>query len=348
MGTFQSWEPDDLAVLIPYLRVLFRDENAIWRERVTGTMLDTMLPMLADILSEGVRQGVFAIDDPETAAEVTIAIWHGIYEKVNRPLLELGGHPESLPEVMRRLRAVEVAVERTLGIDRDTLRLYDFNAIERALARVGPTRKVTMPTDTGQRSSSEAPPGRHLLWTARDPGGRVEDLSDGRDPGACPARGRPRDRSRRVPGDRRPLRLGQDHPAQSPRRHRLAERGPAGHRRHRRVAVRLEGVALFRREKIGFIFQFFNLIPTLTARENVDFALDLAGRDGDRPTRDAAELLDRVGLGDRLDHFPLSSRVESSSASPSPGRWPRIPSSCSAMSPPATSTSAPASSCSVR
>jgi putative ABC transport system ATP-binding protein len=65
-----------------------------------------------------------------------------------------------------------------------------------------------------------------------------------------------------------------------------------------------KALTLFRREKIGFIFQFFNLIPTLTARENVDFALDLAGRDGERPTRGAAELLDRVGLGDRLDHFP--------------------------------------------
>jgi putative ABC transport system ATP-binding protein len=65
-----------------------------------------------------------------------------------------------------------------------------------------------------------------------------------------------------------------------------------------------KALTLFRREKIGFIFQFFNLIPTLTARENVEFALDLAGRDGDRPPREAAELLDRVGLGDRLDHFP--------------------------------------------
>jgi putative ABC transport system ATP-binding protein len=65
-----------------------------------------------------------------------------------------------------------------------------------------------------------------------------------------------------------------------------------------------KALTLFRREKIGFIFQFFNLIPTLTARENVQFVLDLAGRDGDRPMHDAAELLDRVGLGDRLDHFP--------------------------------------------
>lgn len=63
-------------------------------------------------------------------------------------------------------------------------------------------------------------------------------------------------------------------------------------------------LTLFRREKIGFIFQFFNLIPTLTARENVEFALELAGRDGTYPKRNAVELLAMVGLAERTDHFP--------------------------------------------
>jgi len=60
----------------------------------------------------------------------------------------------------------------------------------------------------------------------------------------------------------------------------------------------------FRREKIGFIFQFFNLIPTLTARENIEFAIELASRDGVPPRTRALDLLDRVGLKDRADHFP--------------------------------------------
>ncbi len=60
----------------------------------------------------------------------------------------------------------------------------------------------------------------------------------------------------------------------------------------------------YRREKVGFVFQFFNLIPTLTARENVEFALALTdGRSGDMEKR-AQELLEMVGLGDRADHFP--------------------------------------------
>ncbi len=60
-----------------------------------------------------------------------------------------------------------------------------------------------------------------------------------------------------------------------------------------------EGRTRFRRETVGFIFQFFNLIPTLTALENVLLIAELVG-DEER----ADEMLDRVGLGDRVDHFP--------------------------------------------
>jgi putative ABC transport system ATP-binding protein len=63
-------------------------------------------------------------------------------------------------------------------------------------------------------------------------------------------------------------------------------------------------LTLFRRENVGFVFQFFNLIPTLTAEENVRFAIDLASRDGSPPDRDAAHLLTKVGLGERRSHFP--------------------------------------------
>ena len=57
-----------------------------------------------------------------------------------------------------------------------------------------------------------------------------------------------------------------------------------------------------RREHIGFIFQFFNLLPMLTAEENILLPLDLAGK---RPDREwLTELIDRVGLGDRLKHRP--------------------------------------------
>jgi len=60
----------------------------------------------------------------------------------------------------------------------------------------------------------------------------------------------------------------------------------------------------FRRDHIGFVFQFFNLIPTLTARENVEFAADLVFHDSRRVEERALELLRLVGLEERADHFP--------------------------------------------
>ena len=63
-------------------------------------------------------------------------------------------------------------------------------------------------------------------------------------------------------------------------------------------------LALFRRRTIGFIFQSFNLIPTLTALENVAFPLRFAGVPRRQRQLRANELLQRVGLGDRIFHRP--------------------------------------------
>ncbi len=62
--------------------------------------------------------------------------------------------------------------------------------------------------------------------------------------------------------------------------------------------------AALRKKKIGFVFQTFNLIPYLTALENVQIPFLLAGVDGDEQRTNAASLLERLGLGDRLDHKP--------------------------------------------
>jgi putative ABC transport system ATP-binding protein len=60
-----------------------------------------------------------------------------------------------------------------------------------------------------------------------------------------------------------------------------------------------DALTLYRRHHVGFVFQFYNLLPSLTARENVELVTEIA----DDPMN-AAEALELVGLGQRLDHFP--------------------------------------------
>ena len=98
-----------------------------------------------------------------------------------------------------------------------------------------------------------------------------------------------------------------------------------------------------RRDKLGFVFQFFNLLPVLTAEENLVLPLSIAGRKPDRPgstswsARSASRTAAPTG--------PPSSPAASSSASPSPAPWsPNRPSS-SPTSRPATSTRRRATTC---
>jgi putative ABC transport system ATP-binding protein len=66
-----------------------------------------------------------------------------------------------------------------------------------------------------------------------------------------------------------------------------------------------DDLALVRGRKIGFVFQSYQLIPTLTAEENVLLPFELTGGDVAGGTARARELLQGVGLGDRMDHYPV-------------------------------------------
>jgi putative ABC transport system ATP-binding protein len=86
----------------------------------------------------------------------------------------------------------------------------------------------------------------------------------------------------------------------------------------------------FRRDAVGFVFQAYNLIPSLTARENVALISEIA-RDPMTPE----EALGLVGLAERMDHFPAQLSGASSSAWPLRARSRSAPKSCFAMNRPA-------------
>ena len=84
----------------------------------------------------------------------------------------------------------------------------------------------------------------------------------------------------------------------------LVERGDIWVNGQRLTALNERQRTLFRRLNIGFVFQFFNLIPTLTVWENVILPLELADLDHGEAHRRVEKLLDAVGLLDRRDTFP--------------------------------------------
>jgi putative ABC transport system ATP-binding protein len=71
------------------------------------------------------------------------------------------------------------------------------------------------------------------------------------------------------------------------------------------TGLKEDDLAVVRGRKIGFVFQSYQLIPTLTAEENVLLPHELLGGDVASGTARARELLARVGLADRMDHYPV-------------------------------------------
>ena|SRR5688572_15339090 len=74
--------------------------------------------------------------------------------------------------------------------------------------------------------------------------------------------------------------------------------GTVSYRDHDLTSASESELTRYRREHVGFVFQFYNLMPSLTARENVELVTDIA-----EDPMDAERALALVGLGDRLDHF---------------------------------------------
>ena len=111
-----------------------------------------------------------------------------------------------------------------------------------------------------------------------------------------------RDRARQADGGHGAVRLRQVDPHAHPRRPRQADHGRRSDRGHDITTLGDTQLTKLRRRHIGFVFQFFNLLPMLTAEENIALPLSIAGEKPDRDWFD--ELLDKVGLADRLAHRP--------------------------------------------
>lgn len=84
----------------------------------------------------------------------------------------------------------------------------------------------------------------------------------------------------------------------------------------------------YRRESIGFVFQFYNLMPNLTVLENVELASQIC-----KNPLDSRQVLAMVGLGDRANNFPAQCSGGEQQRGAIAVRWPRIPMSCSATNP---------------
>jgi AcrR family transcriptional regulator len=138
MAAMRCWRLAHMPLVRETLRVLMRDENAIIHHKIHQRSAELARPLLARILAQGVREGVFRIADAEETASLVQHISDYLGDKNARLLLEDPEDTRRAEEVGRRVNLGIEAIERVLGAAPGSLERVDGNTLDSFLRGLGP------------------------------------------------------------------------------------------------------------------------------------------------------------------------------------------------------------------
>ena len=109
------------------LEAIFRPENLVLRHRISALTIARTAPVLARILEEGVREGVFDTPDPAGTADLLLHLGTGVHDVIAWAIAESGAGrtKPAAQRLERRLRLYETAFNRVLGLDDDTISIVE-------------------------------------------------------------------------------------------------------------------------------------------------------------------------------------------------------------------------------
>ena len=130
-STIGHYKAENRDVMIMLTKVLYADENVFLLNKMTKNRTRTVAPRLAEIISQGIDEGVFHADSPEFAAEMILQMGTYLGEEFGRMVLdgELGG--EGRQRYVERCVAYEKAVAKILGTEEGAIYMFDRDVIDR-------------------------------------------------------------------------------------------------------------------------------------------------------------------------------------------------------------------------
>jgi AcrR family transcriptional regulator len=128
-STLAEYKSERRELVLGLLRIWFSDGNAVVREQLRRSVAMRLAPLLAQIVQQGVDEGVFTTGSPQGAAAVLVSLLQGASETASDLFLARQLHAVSLDDVERTLGAYTEAYERILGLGRGSLHLLDASVL---------------------------------------------------------------------------------------------------------------------------------------------------------------------------------------------------------------------------
>ncbi len=138
MEKISNWKLSHLDILSEAVRVIYRDENAIIRFKMNRKAVQEFTPALAEIIAQGIDEGVFDVEQAEDTAEMIMLLSNAMAERQAVDLVRLEDEPESMQGILQRARLFLGTIEKILGAPRGSIYpLYDKRIEEVKQALMG-------------------------------------------------------------------------------------------------------------------------------------------------------------------------------------------------------------------
>jgi len=137
LSASRNWRLANIGLLREVVRVIFREDNVIIRHKMSLRNVALALPVLADIIAQGVKERVFDTVDAEETARLILHLASEWGEVQSKTLLEAPSKPENLALFERRINLFTSALERILAAPTGSIERVDMEAISRAIENWG-------------------------------------------------------------------------------------------------------------------------------------------------------------------------------------------------------------------
>lgn len=121
----RSWQSTNLELIRTILRVMYREENILLKQKMQERSVAVLTPLFESIITQGIEEGVFQTKYPKEVGELILRIGNNLGESTSLLFLELDQNPENLDEIEKRIIVYEDAVERILGAPKGSIQILD-------------------------------------------------------------------------------------------------------------------------------------------------------------------------------------------------------------------------------
>ncbi len=125
-----DWKGENKAFFLDLMNIWYKDENAILRHKVNTASVEKTIPLLAQIIGQGMAEGTFASESPADIAEIVLQIGQALSETLAKIILNEARNDDTLAIIERKTKVYNYAIERTLNAPVGSIKLLNLDQIK--------------------------------------------------------------------------------------------------------------------------------------------------------------------------------------------------------------------------